>query len=133
MVLGVAGWGLRSGFLYLGNVPWMIAVALPMHGWSYAFFGMLGALFVDREAPAHLRAGSQALLTFLASGPAVIVGNILAGQVVQAHRAGGVTDWPAVWAVPLAGAVVALAVFVTLFREPPVPEVRGQRTEVRHN
>lgn len=118
MVLGAAGWVLRSGLLYLGNVPWIVAVALPMHGWSFAFFSMLGALFVDREAPAHLRAGTQALLTFLSSGPAVIIGNLLAGRVVEAHRTAEITDWAAVWFVPLIGAVVALLIFVTLFREP---------------
>jgi hypothetical protein len=121
MVLGAGGWVLRGGLLYLGSVPWIVAVALPMHGWSYAFFSMLGALFVDREAPAHLRAGTQALVTFLTSGPAVIVGNALAGMVVEANRASGVTDWPAVWTVPLVGALVALAAFVTLFREPSPP------------
>lgn len=118
MVLGAAGWVLRSGLLYLGNVPWIVAVALPMHGWSFAFFSMLGTLFVDREAPAHLRAGTQALLTFLSSGPAVIIGNLLAGRVVEAHRTAEITDWAAVWLVPLIGAVAALLIFVTLFREP---------------
>ena len=36
--------------------------------------GMVGAHFVDREAPQHLRAGTQALVTFLANGPAVLAG-----------------------------------------------------------
>ena len=91
-----------------------------MHGWSYAFFGMVGAHFVDREAPPHLRAGTQALVTFLASGPAVMLGNFLAEQRRGAHRTDGVTDWTAVWLVPLVGYVVAFVVFVALFREPPV-------------
>ena len=59
MVLGVAGYVLRNALLYSGDMPWVIAVGLPMHGWSYAFYGMVGADFVDREAPAHLAPGAR--------------------------------------------------------------------------
>lgn len=121
MLLGAGGLLLRNALLYTANVPAVVAVALPMHGWGYAFYGLLGSYFVDREAPPHLRAGAQSLVTFLASGPAVLVGNIMAGNVVQANRVDGVTNWPAVWAVPLVGYVVALAFFAVLFREPPEP------------
>jgi len=123
MMLGVAGWVVRGGLLYLGNMSWIVAVALPMHGWSYAFFNMLGTLFVDREAPAHLRAGAQALATFLSSGPAVILGNLVAGSVVEANRIDGVTNWSPVWLVPFAGAGVALLLFATLFRDPLLKKV----------
>jgi MFS family permease len=119
MFLGLAGLVLRNTLLYTANVPGIVAVGLPMHGWGYAFYGMLGAYFVDREAPQHLRAGAQSLVTFLASGPAVMAGNVLAGNTVQAYRVGTVTNWTAVWIVPLAGYLVALVVFVFLFREPP--------------
>ncbi len=125
MFLGLAGLVLRNALLLTANVPGIVAIALPMHGWGYAFYGMLGAYFVDREAPQHLRAGAQSLVTFLGSGPAVLVGNILAGQTVKAHRDGIVTNWPAVWVVPLAGYVVALVVFAFLFKEPPVNGERG--------
>lgn len=133
MVLGLMGFVLRNALLYTGSVPWIIAVGLPMHGWSYAFYGMVGAHFVDREAPPHLRAGAQALVTFLANGPAVLAGNFLAGSVVQAHRVGGVTDWAGVWLVPLTGYVAAFVVFAALFREPPESGVRRRETGDKEN
>lgn len=119
MVLGLAGLVLRNSMLYSANVPGLVALGLPMHGWGYAFYAMLGAYFVDREAPQHLRAGAQSLVTFLGSGPAVLVGNILASNTVAVYRTGDATNWPAVWLVPLAGYVVAFVVFVMLFKEPP--------------
>lgn len=122
MLLGLTGLMLRNALLYSANVPGIVAVALPMHGWGYAFYSMLGAYFVDREAPQHLRAGAQSLVTFLGSGPAVLAGNYLASQVVELNRASGVTDWFAVWIVPLVGYVTALLVFLALFREPPERE-----------
>lgn len=118
MLLGLAGWVLRNAVLYSDTVPWVVAIAIPMHGWSYAFFGMLGALFVDREAPAHLRAGTQSLVTFFASGPAVLVGFYFAAQVVQYHSVAGVPNWSAVWVVPFVGYIVALLAFMLFFREP---------------
>ena len=121
MLLGLAGWALRAFVLYSGVVPLIVFVALPLHGFSYAFFGMLGAVFVDREAPRQLRAGAQGLNTFLVSGPAVLVGNHLAGRIVEANRVGTVTDWPTVWLVPTLGCSAAVLVFLLFFRE-PVPE-----------
>ncbi len=121
MLMGLVGLVLRNALLYAANVPGIVAVGLPMHGWGYAFYGLLGSYFVDREAPPHLRAGAQSLVTFLGSGPAVLVGNFLAGNVVEANRAGTVTNWSAVWLVPLVGYVVALVVFAVLFREPTAP------------
>jgi hypothetical protein len=119
MLLGLGGLVLRNALLFSANVPGIVAVGLPMHGWGYAFYSMMGAYFVDREAPQHLRAGAQSLVTFLGSGPAVMMGNVLASNTVEAYRAEGVTNWPAVWLVPLVGYVIALVVFVVLFREPP--------------
>jgi nucleoside transporter len=129
MLLGLAGLLLRNALLYSAFVPGVVAVALPMHGWGYAFYAMIGAYFVDREAPQHLRAGAQSLVTFLGSGPAILAGNFLAGNTVQAHRAGDSTDWRAVWLVPLAGYAVALVAFALLFREPPAngePRTQGR-------
>ena len=116
MLIGLAGWVLRNAMLFAGEPALVVALALPMHGWSYAFFSLIGSHFVDREAPAHLRAGTQALVTFCSSGPAVILGNYLAGRVVAAHRAEGVTEWSAVWLVPLVGYVIVFVVFAALFR-----------------
>lgn len=129
MLLGLAGLLLRNALLYSAFVPGIVAVGLPMHGWGYAFYAMLGAYFVDREAPQHLRAGAQSLVTFLGSGPAVLTGNFLAGNTVEAHRTGSTTDWSAVWLVPLAGYAVALIAFALLFREPPESGSGSRRRE----
>jgi nucleoside transporter len=119
MALGLVGWVLRNGLLWWGHVPLVVYVAIPMHGLSYAFFGMLGSIFVDREAPPHLRAGAQALVMVLTNGPALLIGNTVAGSLVATNTADGVTDWPAVWFASAVGYAAALVVFVLFFREPP--------------
>ena len=119
MALGLIGWVLRNGLLWWGNVPLVIAVAIPMHGLSFAFFGMVGSIFVDREAPPHLRAGAQALVMIVTNGPALLLGNTIAGKMVAANTIDAVTDWTSFWLVSVIGYMAALAVFVVFFREPP--------------
>jgi nucleoside transporter len=114
MLVGLLGWMTRNAILAWGPVDLIVAVALPLHGSSYVFFTILGTLFVDREAPPHLRAGSQALVTFLSSGPAVLAGYEVAGAT--ADRWGN--EWSYVWAVPMVGCAVGAAIFAMFFREP---------------
>lgn len=115
MMLGLVGWGLRNGLLATGHIPAIIALAIPMHGLSFAFFGMIGSIFVDREAPPHLRAGAQALVMILTNGPALLIGNTLAGQLVKRHTQDGVTDWSTVWLMSTFGYVASLVIFGLFF------------------
>ncbi len=118
MLLGLAGWMLRAAAMWTDSRAVGVAVGVPMHGLSYALFGMVGSMFVDRRAPPHLRAGAQALVMLLTNGPALLLGNYVVGRVVEAHRVGAVTDWPAVWAVSVVGYAAALVAFAVAFREP---------------
>jgi nucleoside transporter len=132
MVLGLVGWVLRNGMLYVGWTPLVLLVAIPMHGLSFAFFGMLGSIFVDREAPPKLRAGAQALVMLLTNGPALLLGNVVAGQIVLANRSIGAsnwtTNWTNVWGYSTLGYIFAIVVFVLFFREPP-PRRTAEPTE----
>ena len=119
MTIGLAGWFVRNGLLWWGNVPLIVYVSIPLHGWGYAFFVMIGSIFVDREAPPHLRAGAQALVMILTNGPALLIGNTVAGKMVASNTINGVTNWPAVWFASAVGYALALIVFVLFFREPP--------------
>jgi nucleoside transporter len=119
MLLGLVGWVVRGAVMTWGAVPAVVAVGVPMHGWSYAFYYMVAATYLDREAPPHLRASAQGIITFASGGVGVWAGNVFAGLVVDHHRAGTVIDWPLVWVVPLVGSAAALVVFAVFFRSPP--------------
>jgi MFS family permease len=119
MLLGLAGWVLRSSVLAAGWVPAVVGVGVPMHGWSFAFYFVVAATYIDREAPPHLRASAQAIVSFAANGAAPWAGNMLAAFVVDQHRTGTVVEWEPVWLVPLAGSAAALVLFLFFFRPPP--------------
>lgn len=118
MLLGLVAWVVRAAALWAGGTAVAVLVGVPMHGVSFTLFSMVASVYVDRLAPPHLRAGAQALVVLLTSGPALLLGYWVVGRVVAAHQAGGVTDWPAVWGVSLAGYLAALAAFAVAFREP---------------
>jgi hypothetical protein len=124
MTLGLAGWVARGVALTSAWVPAVVAVGVPMHGWSFAFFSVVAATYLDREAPTHLRASAQGILTFV-SGVAAWSGNTFAGWVVERHRDGPAIDWPPVWLFPLLGCSVALMAFLVYFKPPT--ELRVER------
>ena len=118
MMLGLLAWVVRNAAFVWGGWWVVVLVGLPLHGASYTFFTIVGALYIDRLAPPHLRAGAQGLITLVSLGPGMMLGNWLASRTVEYYRVGGVTDWPVVWFVPFVGCAVALAFFALLFREP---------------
>ncbi len=121
MLLGLGGFLLRAIVMRSGDATAIVLVAVPMHGWSFAFFYVVAQTYLKRAATPDIAAGTQALVSFVSGGFGVGVGNLLAGQLIAANRVGGVTDWPAVWAVPLATCAAAFALFLLFFHPPAVP------------
>lgn len=124
MALGLFAWCLRNAVLMSGGLTSVTFVALPMHGISYTFFTIVSALYIDREAPAHLRAGAQALLAFVSGGPGTLIGFYLSGLVKDIHTQNAITNWPPVWMVPLIGYVIATVFFLIFFHEPRIPQTQ---------
>lgn len=119
LAAGLCAWAVRNGIFMSENVPWILVIGIPLQGLGYTYFTIVGSLYIDREAPTHLRAGAQSLLTFFASGPGTLTGNYLAGHVVAAASHDGLTNWTNVWLVPAIGCTVITVVFVIFFHEPP--------------
>jgi MFS family permease len=102
---GVAG--PRVGMLYAGIL---------FHGICYDFFFVTGQIYVDRRAPADLRAAAQGLLTFITWGVGMFIGAWASGRVVDAFRVTDGHAWDRIWLVPAAGAAAVLILFAFLFR-----------------
>ncbi len=122
MTVGLLAWVVRNAAMASGDLAAFTFIGLPLHGVSYTFFTIVAALYIDREAPPHLRAGAQALLTFVSGGPGTLVGFFLSGWVVAHYTVDGETDWRSVWLVPCIVCALAAIVFVWLFHEPKVPQ-----------
>ena len=118
MLLGAAGGAVRAAAMLLGPDWLALGLGVPMHGWSFAFYFVVAASFIDREAPPHLRASAQAIVAFVSSGLGPWTGNLLASSVVDRYQVNNIIDWPSVWIVPLIGGLAASALFAFGFRGP---------------
>ena len=118
MAVGLAGYVVRAIAMRSGSETAVVAFGVTMHGWSYAFFAVVAATYIDRQAPWHLRASAQAIVAFATAGVGPWLGNMLAAEVVGVYRTGTMIDWPPVWDVPLVGCTAALGVFLIFFRTP---------------
>lgn len=116
ILIGLAGWVMRN-LLFATGADWVVAgVALPLHGLAFTFFFVVGNVYIDSEAPRHLRASAQGIMALCVMGCGVLAGNQVAAAVKDAHTAGAATDWRAVWAVPAFVSAGLLVGFAALFR-----------------
>ena len=120
MALGLFGWIARNGLFATESLPLIVAIGLPLHGMSYAFFVMIASMYVDRRAPLHLRASAQGIYTFVSMGAGTLFGNWLGATVVQSQTTGDVVSWPTVWLVPTCLSAAIFMAFLVLFRESSV-------------
>jgi nucleoside transporter len=120
LLVGMAAWTVRYLlFAYGDNGPlvWMLYAGILLHGICYDFFFVTGQIYVDRKAPADLRAAAQGFIAFVTLGVGMFIGSWVSGRVVDGFSLGpGVHAWERIWMVPAAGAAAVLVLFALFFR-----------------
>lgn len=107
LALGIAAWVVRYGMLVMDPPLWLAVAGIPLHGIGIACFTVSGQMFLDSQAPPHRRAGAQGLHTVVTAGVGALLGNLIAGAVVD--RLG---DTAAAFAVPFGVNGVLLVLWV---------------------
>jgi nucleoside transporter len=127
LLAGMAAWTARYALFAGGNngsLVWMLYLGILLHGICYDFFFVTGQIYVDRKAPADLRAAAQGFIAFVTLGVGMFIGSWASGRVVDAFATGTGHDWRSIWLVPAGGAAAVLVLFAVLFRtteEAPEP------------
>jgi NHS family xanthosine MFS transporter len=119
MLIAILAWVLRFGLFAYGDPGpglWMLVLSMIVYGMAFDFFNISGAMFVNLEANARIRASAQGLFMVMTNGLGAFLGTMVAGGVVDHYTVDGVRDWQSIW-LTFAGYALALgAVFPFVFR-----------------
>jgi nucleoside transporter len=120
LLVGMLAWVVRYAFFANGNLgpmEWMLYTGILLHGICYDFFFVTGQIYVDKKAPAEIRASAQGFIALITYGVGLGLGSILSGKVVDAFTVNGVKDWATIWWIPCALAAAIALLFAVAFRE----------------
>ncbi|MEL6676795.1 MAG: nucleoside permease [Bacteroidota bacterium] len=120
LTIGMGAWALRYLlFAYggVGETEWMLFMGIILHGICYDFFFVSGQIYVDREAPEHLKSSAQGFITLATYGLGMFIGSNVSGYIAGANEIGEKHDWYPIWIWPAIFAAVVLALFFVGFRQ----------------
>jgi nucleoside transporter len=125
LAIGMAAWAIRYLFFAYGDghsAYWMLIAGIVMHGICYDFFFVTGQIYTDNLAGEQSKSAAQGFITLATYGVGMLLGSLLSGQIVDAHKTtGDLHDWRTIWLIPAAIAAAVLAVFLLLFKDQNAP------------
>lgn len=125
LLFGAGAWVARFALLaFSGGAehPWMVFLAVALHGPCFTLVFILAQLHIDRLAPRSARSSAQGLLALAMFGAGGLLGAFVSqwGQAVWLTPQ-GVTpppyDWFSFWLAPCAVSAAALVLYVIAFHE----------------
>ncbi|MEY4047044.1 MAG: hypothetical protein RL284_595 [Bacteroidota bacterium] len=119
-IIGLLAWVIR--FLFFGygtadSTPWMLYLAILLHGVCYDFFFVSGQIYIDKKAGTAIKAQAQGLITLATYGIGMLLGNLIAGYIKDMNTLSNVTNWTNVWLVPAGIASLVLLLFMFFFKQ----------------
>ena len=127
MLISMFAWVLRFAFFGMGNpaMPGVLFFVLSciVYGMAFDFFNISGSLYVDQRTNKDIRSSAQGLFMMMTNGFGATIGTFAAGAVVEAYHVADdvnpqVQNWPTVWYIFAAYALVVAILFWLLFKDP---------------
>ena len=141
MLMAMSAWVFRFGFFGVGSTEHAAGIAALflsciVYGIAFDFFNVSGALFVEQEAAAPMRAGAQGLFMLMTNGIGASVGTWIAGKIVNNYctwqgdylvaRPEYANGWQITWGIFAAYALVVTIAFALAFKYKHTPEQAGR-------
>ncbi|MFK2819493.1 nucleoside permease [Flavobacteriaceae sp. LMIT009] len=124
ILFGMLAWGIRYALFAYGNAGdlfFMLAIGIALHGICYDFFFVSGQIYTDSKAGEKVKSAAQGLITLATYGVGMLVGFWVAGQIVDKNAlADGTHSWQDVWTFPALFAIGVLVVFALFFKNEKV-------------
>jgi len=120
MVFGILAWPLRYIIFSIGYPSWLVIASLALHGFCYVFFFVAAYIYVDKVAPADIRASAQSLIAIVILGFGNFVGSNFSGWIQKLFTTEAGTNWTKVFIVPTVLTILCAVVFMLFFRDEKV-------------
>jgi nucleoside transporter len=117
LAIGVVAWPIRYIIFAIGAPAWLVLASLALHGFCYVFFFVAAFIYVDKVAPADIRASAQSMIAIVALGLGRGIGSLFAGRIQDVFTTEAGTNWPGVFMVPCALTLICAIAFLLFFRE----------------
>ena len=124
LLVGMIAWAARYVLFAFGNDTngmWMLYIGIALHGICYDFFFVTGYIYVDKKAPASIRASAQGFITLVTWGVGGFIGSLAWGWTADYYKTASETgpphNWNAFWLTPAIAAAVVAALFALFFRD----------------
>ena len=123
MIIGLAVLAVRYLAFYLGGLaaqPSFYFSGILVHGVIYGYFFLGGQIYIDKKAPAGLRAQAQGFISLVTFGLGLLMGNFICRQIIDnfsvtTNRAISY-NWNMIWGITSAMSLVLLLLFVLIFK-----------------
>lgn len=120
LAVGMLAWVIRYALFAYGNAGanyWMLIGGIVLHGICYDFFFVTGQIYTDELAGEKFKSAAQGFITLATYGVGMLVGFIMSGPIVDAHKTATGHNWQQIWMIPAAIAAVVLILFLLLFKD----------------
>ncbi|MCC6489534.1 MAG: nucleoside permease [Candidatus Hydrogenedentes bacterium] len=129
LLVGMLAWVLRYVLFAYGNsesLVMMFYVGILLHGVCFDFFFVTGQIYVDKKAPAEVRASAQGFIALITYGVGMVIGTWFSGVVTQHYQIMEAAEvvghqWKYIWLIPAGMAFVVIVLFTILFQDKGVP------------
>jgi nucleoside transporter len=122
IAIGILAWPIRYAIFSLGQPTGLIIAALPLHGICYVFFFIVGQVYVDKLAPAHIRASAQSLYFQVVFGLGLFLGSYFVGWIqnmfTDTSVQPSVINYQGLFLVPCLLTIVCAVIFFLFFKDP---------------
>lgn len=119
MIFGLIALVIRYLAFYTGGVinqSWMYYIGILIHGLIFGFFYVGGQIYIDKKAPAELKAQAQGFIFLVTFGVGLLAGNLISGGIINRFTTETGYNWNAIWGITTIFSIVLLLLFIVLFK-----------------
>ncbi len=120
ILFGMLAWAIRYALFSFGDAGelfFMLALGIALHGICYDFFFVSGQIYTDSKAGEKVKSAAQGLIALATYGVGMLIGFWIAGKIADTYLLNdGTHDWSTIWLYPAGFALGVLLLFMVLFK-----------------